>query len=77
MTTPIILCDEQYVMLKRLEAETARFTDSPALRRHPDAIDFARKLIGEAVALKMPIQAYHGLQIYVNMYEVDNDLPEA
>jgi hypothetical protein len=77
MPEPIILSDEQFAMLKRLEAETARFTESEALRSNEAAIDLARKLIDEAVALKMPVQAYYGLQIYVNMYDIDKDLPRA
>jgi hypothetical protein len=77
MTKPIILTDEQFAMLKRLEAETARLNESPALQRHPGVIGAARKLIEEAVTLKMPVQSYFGLQSSVNLYDTDRDLPQS
>jgi hypothetical protein len=74
MPQPVILNDEQFAMLKRLEDATKRFTDEPKLRSQQEAIEAARKLIDEAHKLKMPEAAIHGLRIYVNMFDIETDL---
>lgn len=76
MTQPVVLSDEQFGMMKRFEAETKRFGDNPTLRANPESIEAARKLIEEAHSLKIPDAVIHGLRIYVNMYDIEMDLPE-
>jgi hypothetical protein len=76
MTEAVHLSEEQWAMVQRLEAETKRFIDQPALRASPEAIEPARRLIEQAHMLKVPDIAIHGLRICVNMYDIEMDLPE-
>ena len=73
---PVILSDEQFAMLKRLEAEAKRFDENPVLRSDPEAIEGARKLVDEAHSLKMPEAPIHGVRLYVSMYDIEMGLPE-
>ena len=45
MPQPVFLNRKQEAMLERLRSAEKRFSDIPALRAKPEAIDAARKLI--------------------------------
>lgn len=68
MPTPIVLTDEQFAILQRVEAETARLNDNPHLREDSGAMKGAGDLLEEAQALHLPEVALVSLRNWVNLY---------
>ena len=76
MTEVVHLNDDQWQMVQRLEATGKQFTDNPRLRANPEAIEAARRLMDQAYEMKVPEVAIENVRIYVNMYDIEMDLPE-
>lgn len=72
----VVLNKAQEEMAERLKTAAARFDNRPLLRADENAIEGARKLIGEAVGLGLATPFYLPLQLYVSMYENEMALPE-
>ena len=75
MQTPIVLSDEQFAMLRRVEAETARLNDNPRLRNDADAMAAAGDLLEDAQALQLPEFTLVNLRNWVNLYGARNNRP--
>jgi hypothetical protein len=75
MLEAVQLTSEQRSLIRHLAAESEHFSLIPAMRRDPVEIDQARLLIGEAVAARVPRQAYANLETLVGRYDQAMRMP--
>jgi len=76
MVQPIILTPERAAIIQEIQALDARFTAEPLLRRSASGIGSAKGLINKALAAGLDSRAFHGLQIWIGMFDTEIDLPE-
>ena len=73
MSTPVALTDEQFAMLRRVEAETARLAENPDLRDDQTAMQMAGNLLKQAQDMNLPEVSLVNLRNWVNLHDRSGD----
>ena len=73
MSTPVALTDEQFAMLRRVEAETARLAENPDLRDDQTAMQMAGNLLKQAQDMNLPEVSLVSLRNWVNLHDRSGD----
>lgn len=73
MSTPVALTDEQFAMLRRVEAETARLAENPDLRDDQTAMQMAGDLLKQAQDMNLPEVSLVSLRNWVNLHDRSGD----